>query len=106
MECAVSFGSNTLIYIKSSVAFHYVCILLFSAILALYLKNQLEFTDNTATVIYHIFIMICYFFPLLGAIVADSWLGKFKTILYLSLVYGLGNIVVSVAAIPNTLPPV
>ncbi|KAK6629287.1 hypothetical protein RUM43_003104 [Polyplax serrata] len=75
-------------------------------ILALYLKNQLEFTDNTATVIYHIFIMICYFFPLLGAIVADSWLGKFKTILYLSLVYALGNIVVSVAAIPNTLPPV
>ncbi|XP_011306527.1 peptide transporter family 1-like [Fopius arisanus] len=60
-------------------------------ILALYLKNKLDYSDNTATVIYHIFTMFVYFFPLLGAMLADSVLGKFRTIFYLSIVYALGQ---------------
>ncbi|KAL0280095.1 UNVERIFIED_CONTAM: hypothetical protein PYX00_001486 [Menopon gallinae] len=73
-------------------------------ILAIYLKFKLHYDTDLATVIYHVFIMFCYFFPILGAILADSWLGKFRTIFYLSIVYAIGNIVVSVAAIPDILP--
>uniref|UniRef100_A0A672MHN8 Solute carrier family 15 member 1 n=1 Tax=Sinocyclocheilus grahami TaxID=75366 RepID=A0A672MHN8_SINGR len=32
------------------------------------------------------FVVLCYLTPILGAIMADSWLGKFKTIIYLSIV--------------------
>jgi solute carrier family 15 oligopeptide transporter 1 len=28
--------------------------------------------------IYHIFVMMCYFFPIFGAMLADSLLGKFR----------------------------
>lgn len=40
---------------------------------------------------YHLFGMAVYFFPILGAIIADAFLGKYKTILSLSLVYCLGH---------------
>ena len=44
--------------------------------------------------------MLVYLFPLIGAIIADSWLGKFKTILYLSIVYAIGGVVMSIGAVP------
>jgi POT family proton-dependent oligopeptide transporter len=39
----------------------------------------------------HLFMAGVYFFPLLGGWIADRWLGKYKVILWLSLVYCLGH---------------
>lgn len=39
----------------------------------------------------HLFVASAYFFPVLGAIVADAFLGKYLTILLLSLVYCAGH---------------
>ncbi|KAM9334134.1 solute carrier family 15 member 1b [Symphorus nematophorus] len=69
------------------------------AVLVLYLKYFLRWDDDFATTIYHAFVALCYLTPILGAIVADSWLGKFKTIVYLSIVYTVGQIVLAVSAI-------
>ena len=41
---------------------------------------------------YHLFVSAVYFTPLLGAILADVWWGKYKTILLLSLVYCGGHL--------------
>jgi len=40
---------------------------------------------------YHLFVAGVYYLPLLGAILADGFWGKYRTILYLSVVYCLGN---------------
>uniref|UniRef100_A0A671QQC0 Solute carrier family 15 member 2 n=1 Tax=Sinocyclocheilus anshuiensis TaxID=1608454 RepID=A0A671QQC0_9TELE len=56
---------------------------------------------NLSTAVYHAFSSLCYFTPLLGAMITDSWLGKFKTIIYLSIVYVIGHVVKSVGAIPD-----
>jgi proton-dependent oligopeptide transporter, POT family len=40
---------------------------------------------------YHLFVASAYFFPVLGAILADVWYGKYRTIITLSLVYCLGH---------------
>ncbi|CAF4745088.1 unnamed protein product [Pieris macdunnoughi] len=69
-------------------------------ILSLYLRYKLGYTDNGATVVYHTFTMFAYFFPLIGAMIADSWLGRFRTIFYLSLVYATGSILISLTAMP------
>ncbi|XP_036221344.2 peptide transporter family 1 isoform X1 [Bactrocera oleae] len=69
-------------------------------ILVLYLSRQLGYSDDTATVIFHIFTMFVYFLCVFGAIVSDSWLGKFKTIFYLSLVYVAGSVLVALGAVP------
>lgn len=49
-----------------------------TAVLVLYFKYFLLWDDDLATSIYHVFVAFCYLTPILGAIVADSWLGKFK----------------------------
>uniref|UniRef100_A0A4W6E708 Solute carrier family 15 member 1 n=1 Tax=Lates calcarifer TaxID=8187 RepID=A0A4W6E708_LATCA len=69
------------------------------AVLVLYFKYFLRWDDDFATTIYHTFVALCYLTPILGAIVADSWLGKFKTIIYLSIVYALGQVILAVSAI-------
>ncbi|XP_014728863.1 PREDICTED: solute carrier family 15 member 1 [Sturnus vulgaris] len=69
------------------------------AVLTLYFTRFLHWEDNFATAIYHTFVALCYLTPILGAIIADSWLGKFKTILYLSIVYAIGQAVLSVGSI-------
>lgn len=61
---------------------------------------KLDYDDDTATVIYHLFTTLVYFMCIFGAIIADSWLGKFKTIVYLSIVYAVGGIVMSLGAMP------
>ncbi|KAM8856101.1 solute carrier family 15 member 1 isoform 3-T3 [Spinachia spinachia] len=69
------------------------------AVLVLYFKYFLRWDDDLATSIYHVFVALCYLTPILGAIVADSWLGKFKTIIYLSIVYAIGQVTMAVSAI-------
>ncbi|XP_050583070.1 peptide transporter family 1 isoform X3 [Bombus affinis] len=69
-------------------------------VLTLYLRNQLKYDDNTSTVIYHVFTMFVYFFPIFGAMLADSLMGKFHTILYLSIIYALGQLLLSLSAAP------
>ncbi|XP_068612660.1 solute carrier family 15 member 1b [Brachionichthys hirsutus] len=69
------------------------------AVLVLYFKYFLHWDDDFATTIYHTFVALCYLTPILGAIIADSWLGKFKTIIYLSIIYTAGQLVLSVSAI-------
>ncbi|XP_062287388.1 solute carrier family 15 member 1 [Scomber scombrus] len=69
------------------------------AVLVLYFKYFLRWDDDMATSIYHVFVALCYLTPILGAIVADSWLGKFKTIIYLSIVYAIGQVAMAVSAI-------
>ncbi|KAH8387298.1 hypothetical protein KR093_006092, partial [Drosophila rubida] len=74
-------------------------------VLVLYLSNQLGYSEDTATVVFHVFTMFVYFLCVFGAIISDSWLGKFKTILYLSLVYICGSVFLTLGAIgPLNLP--
>ena len=44
---------------------------------------------------YHLFSSGVYFTPILGALIADGLLGKYRTIIFLSLVYCLGHLVLS-----------
>lgn len=54
-----------------------------TAVLVLYFKYFLRWDDNFSTAIYHTFVALCYLTPILGALIADSWLGKFKSVLIL-----------------------
>lgn len=48
------------------------------AILILYLTRVLALGDDTATAVFHSFLMLCYFTPLFGAMIADGWVGKYR----------------------------
>ena len=53
--------------------------------------NFAPMTPNEAKGYFHLFVSITYFTPFIGALIADGILGKYRTILLLSLVYCLGH---------------
>ncbi len=55
---------------------------------------------NAAT---HDFVAMSYLLPLFGGMLADWFWGKYKTILYLSMVYALGNIMLAISVDNYTL---
>ncbi|KAF6084881.1 solute carrier family 15 member 1 [Phyllostomus discolor] len=69
------------------------------ALLILYFTRFIGWDDNLSTAVYHSFVALCYLTPILGALIADSWLGKFKTIVSLSIVYTIGQAVTAVSSI-------
>ena len=48
--------------------------------------------ENEAQGWFHQFVSSVYWMPFFGAIMLDGWLGKYRTILYLSIVYCLGHV--------------
>lgn len=67
-----------------------------SAVLTLYMTNVLGMDKNHATEVSHLFKGAVYFLPLLGALIADRWLGRYRTILFLSVFYCLGHLALAV----------
>ena len=61
------------------------------SILSLYLGNEMRMGKTAATEIVHLFATAVYFLPILGGWLADHWLGRYRTILSLSLFYCLGH---------------
>ena len=53
-------------------------------------------SENEATTWYHLFSMVNYFTPILGAIISDVLWGKYKTIIILSIVYVLGHLALAI----------
>jgi solute carrier family 15 (oligopeptide transporter), member 1 len=78
----------------------------FPAILALFLNRKLGFNPDMSTALYHTYEFLIYFFTIIGAIIAESWLGLFKTITWMSLVYALGAGIISFGTIETIGVPV
>jgi len=66
------------------------------SILVIFLVQYLLIQKGQAVSDYHIFAGLCYLFPILGAYISDRFWGKYKTILYLSLIYCIGHLFLAV----------
>ena len=80
-------------------------------VLFLYLTQFIKVDENSATSIYHAFTMLCYFSPLFGAILADGFIGLYRTILYVSIVYFFGETILFLTSMkplgaPNLAGPI
>ena len=49
-------------------------------------------SEEDATSYFHLFVSTAYFLPILGAILADAFWGKYRTIIILSLIYCAGHL--------------
>ncbi|MFI3242628.1 MAG: hypothetical protein R3Y56_00065 [Akkermansia sp.] len=61
------------------------------SILTLFMLHELLLTEEQGVAISHLFIACIYVLPVLGAWLADQFLGRYNCILYISLFYCLGH---------------
>ncbi|KAK9711330.1 hypothetical protein K7432_007909 [Basidiobolus ranarum] len=65
--------------------------------------GALDKGQATSTALKQFFTFFCYFTPLLGAVISDQYLGKFKTILIFSAIYMFGWLILTLTSIPPAL---
>jgi POT family proton-dependent oligopeptide transporter len=61
-----------------------------------HLKGLETFAEAKANAQTHFFVTLAYFLPLLGGMAADWFFGKYKVILYVSIVYCFGHLLLSI----------
>lgn len=70
------------------------------SILALYLRDSLKFDESFSTAVLHTFNFLSQFLPIVGAILADSYLGNARTVFIFCFPYALGYIGSFLACLP------
>jgi dipeptide/tripeptide permease len=70
-------------------------------ILLLYMIQILGFEDGKASKMASYFMAACYLLPLVGGYVADNFFGKYRTIVYFSVPYILGQTILGISALHN-----
>lgn len=66
------------------------------SILVIFMIKYLGMPEHESKSYFHLFMTANYFLPLVGAFVSDRYWGKYKTIIYLSIVYCLGHLVLAI----------
>lgn len=71
----------------------------FSAILFLFFNQKVGYDEDESTAAYHSYEFLLYVFPIVGAIVADSLLGRYRTMAIMSIVIAIGSFITAVGVI-------
>lgn len=69
------------------------------AVLTLYLITVHDMEPSSAKLFFHAFVSLAYFTPVLGSILADGFLGRYRVILYISICYCIGHLLLTAGAI-------
>ena len=75
------------------------------SVLVLFLKDYYGLNEKEASSYYHIFGAMAYGFPMVGAIISDTYWGRYKTIRNIGLIYCLGISLLCVSAVPIWFAP-
>ncbi|XP_050436867.1 solute carrier family 15 member 1-like [Adelges cooleyi] len=69
------------------------------AALVMFLIMVQKYSSKSTTILYHSFLTFMFLTPLLGAVLADSYWGKYKTISYLAIIHMIGNFTIALASL-------
>ncbi|GFV50146.1 hypothetical protein TNCV_87791 [Trichonephila clavipes] len=79
------------------------CYFSMRTVLTLFLTQHLLFGPNTAAKLTHTYKMTIYILPMLGALLADSYLGTFNVIFIFSILLSFGNIILTMGSMTANL---
>ena len=108
--CAAYFWSvlrqvQFLVSLKITITNSFLLILHFSAVMSLFFNQKLGFDPSHSTALFHAYECLVFSFTIVGAIIADKYLGLYKTLVPTSFVYAAGAGIIAIAAIePLNLP--
>lgn len=63
------------------------------------MNQKLNFDANESTALFHVMELTLYFFTIVGAILADSWLGLYKTLAFMMMLFSVGAGLISVVTV-------
>ncbi|CAG9803483.1 unnamed protein product [Chironomus riparius] len=98
--------AKSVYYIVASISLERFCTAGILTILPLFLYQKLGLDHNVSTSIFHIFECMMLIFTVFGAIIADTWVGLYQSVIGMSVVYVAGLALISTAMIETLEFPV
>lgn len=77
-----------------------------TGVAALFLVDVLNYKDEDATIFFHTYLLFGCAFAIAGGIIADSILGKFKSIIVYGIFFSAGLLLLSLTATPPLQLPI
>ncbi|XP_043849438.1 solute carrier family 15 member 2-like [Dromiciops gliroides] len=71
-----------------------------TAVITLYMVYFLRWNENTSTATYHLFNGLNFLVSIVGAIIADSWLGSYNTIVTGHILCMMGHMILILSSVP------
>lgn len=65
--------------------------------------GELARGQSVATALQNFFTFFCYFTPIIGALVADQYIGRYWTIIIFSIIYMFGWLILTATSVPTAL---
>lgn len=65
----------------------------------MFFNKKIGYDVNDSTVGFHAFECLLFLYPVVGAIIADSWWGRYKTMVIMSVLVAIGLLVISVGVV-------
>lgn len=67
--------------------------------MSLFFHRKLGFDSSLSTALFHTYELAVFSFTIIGAIIADNWLGLYKTVVSFSFIYATGALLTAIGAI-------
>jgi solute carrier family 15 (oligopeptide transporter), member 1 len=68
--------------------------------MTIFLNERIGLSEDDATGYFHYFFFASYFFAIIGAVIADNWIGRFNTLLIgMSIIGGIGTGILGIGTI-------
>jgi hypothetical protein len=67
--------------------------------LFIYFQNFIKLDEDVSAMLFHLFIIFCYSIPVIGGIIADGYIGLYKTIIVAMCVYCVGMVSLTLTSI-------
>jgi solute carrier family 15 (oligopeptide transporter), member 1 len=67
--------------------------------LAIFANQKLKYDEDISTALVHYFMFAQYFFAIVGSIISDTWLGRYRTLVYMALLYAIGTTIVGLGTV-------
>lgn len=77
------------------------CFYSIRSVLFTFLISDYNLSIEKTTFLVHMFVFLSYLFGVLGGIIADGFIGRYKTIIYFNFIYFLGNVMLLCSSIRN-----
>ncbi|XP_037040845.1 solute carrier family 15 member 1-like [Bradysia coprophila] len=77
-----------------------------ASVLFMFFNEKIGYDEDESTAAYHTYEFLSYFFPIVGAVIADSLFGRLRTIVCMCIIIAIGSLITAIGVVDTLNLPI